>query len=71
MLAFRSEGHVDRWLDERALARGAVFSLEQLWRLATAWYADRLAPDWRRRTAAETEALFRELGLTGEFWRLQ
>ncbi len=71
MLAFRSEGHVERWLDERGLSRGAVFSLEQLWRLASAWYADRLAPDWRRRTAAEAEALFRELGLAGEFWRLQ
>ncbi len=71
MLAFRSEGHVDRWLDERSLSRGAVFSLEQLWRLAGAWYADRLAPDWRRRTAAEAEALFRALGLADEFWRLQ
>lgn len=71
MLGFRSEAHVDRWLAERGLARGAIFSLEQLWRLADAWYADRLAPDWRRRTAAEAEALFAELGLTGDFWRLQ
>ncbi len=71
MLAFRSEAHVDRWLEERRLSRGAVFSLEQLWRLAEAWYANRLAPGWRRRTAAEAEALFTELGLVGDFWRLE
>ncbi len=71
MLAFRSEEHVDRWRAQRCLPRGAVFSLEQLWQLADAWYADRLAPDWRRRTAAEAEAVFASLGLAGDFWRLQ
>jgi hypothetical protein len=30
-----------------------------------------MTPDWRRRSAAEAEALFAELGLTGDFWRLQ
>jgi hypothetical protein len=71
MLAFRSEAHVQRWLEQRGLERGAVFSLEQLWRLAGAWYADRLAPDWRRRTPEEAESLFASLGLTGDFWRLR
>ena len=71
MLGFRSEAHVDRWLEQRGLPRGAVFSLEQLWGLADAWYADRLAPDWQRRTAAEAEAVFAGLGLAGDFWRLQ
>lgn len=71
MLAFRSEAHVERWLEQRGIARGAVFSLEQAWRLADAWYANRLAPDWRRRTAGEAEALFGELGLKGTFWRLR
>ena len=71
MLAFRSEAHVDRWLEQRALERGAVLSLDQLWRLADAWYANRLARDWRRRRPDEAEALFAELGLTGDFWRLR
>ena len=70
MLAFRSEAHVDRWREQRCLPRGAVFTPEQLWQLAVAWYADRLSPDWRRRTPAEVEAVFAEAGLTGEFWRL-
>ena len=71
MLAFRSEAHVERWLEQRDLPKGAVFSLEQLWLLADAWYANRLAADWRRRTAEEAEALFAEVGLTGDFWRLR
>ena len=70
MLLFRSEEHVDRWSEARGLARGGILSLDQLWGLASAWYRDRLAPDWRRRTPHEAESVFAELGLTGEFWRL-
>jgi hypothetical protein len=70
MLLFRSEEHVDRWCAERRLPRGALFSLEQCWGLARAWYADRLSPDWRRRTPGEVQQLFDSLGLTGEFWRV-
>lgn len=71
MLAFRSEEHVDRWCETRGFSRGATLTLEQQWRLADAWYAGRLAPDWRRKTPEEAEALFTELGLTGAFWRLR
>jgi hypothetical protein len=71
MLAFRSEEHVDRWCRQRRIQRGAVFMAEQMWRLADVWYANRLSPDWRRRTAEEAEAVFEEIGLTGPFWRLR
>ncbi len=71
MLAFRSEAHVDRWLEMRGLDRGGSCSLQTLWRLADAWYATRLARSWRRRTTDEAEALFAKLGLTEEFWRLR
>lgn len=52
------------------MARGAVLSLEQTWAFAKLWYADRLSPEWRRRTPAETNEAFASLGLSGEFWRL-
>ena len=71
MLAFRSEAHVDRWCDQRGLPKGEVFSIDKLWRLADRWYSDRMSPGWRRRSTAEAEALFAEVGLRGEFWRLQ
>ncbi len=49
---------------------GAVISLSTAWALAQAWYSDRLDPAWRRRTVAEAQAVFTELGLTDPFWRL-
>ena len=70
MLAFRSEEHVERWCRSKGLARGALLTPEQQWRLADAWYADRLAPHWRRRTPQEAGAVFAGIGLTGDFWRL-
>jgi hypothetical protein len=70
MLLFRSEEHVDRWVSAGGGVRGATMSVEQQWRLAQAWYANRLTSDGRRRTAKEAQALFEEIGLTGPFWRL-
>ena len=70
MLAFRSEEHVERWCRSRRIDAGAVLSPELQWRLAEAWYSDRLTPDWRRRTPEEAEALFARLGLSSDFWRL-
>ena len=49
---------------------GAVVPLAQAWRLAQVWYADRLTPGWRRRTAAESQALLESVGLTGPAWQL-
>ena len=68
MLLFRSEEHVERWCRKWNQPRGEVFSLEQQWGLATAWYSDRLEPNWRRKTVDEARALFAELGLTSSFW---
>ena len=70
MLLFRSEEHVDRWLAQRNLQKGAVFSVEQCWQLGRIWYRDRLDDNWKRRTAEEAEAIFASLGLSGDFWRL-
>jgi len=69
MLIFRSEEHIDRWCMTWRLARGATLSVEQAWRLAHAWYRDRMSPGWRRRTVDEAHALFRSLELTSDFWR--
>ena len=71
MLLFRSEEHIDRWCAFRELPRGGTMSVEQCWRLAQAWYANKASPDWKRRSLDETEALFAEIGLFGDFWRLR
>ena len=70
MLLFRSEEHVDRWNEARGLPRGGLLSLEQVWRLADAWYRHRMEPGWRRRTPDEANALFADVGLSGSFWKL-
>jgi hypothetical protein len=51
-------------------ATGALVDLATLDELARRWYGDRLDPDWRPRTLAESQALLSSVGLTGDFWQL-
>lgn len=67
-MLFRSDEEIEDWLQRNRLARGAVLSLPRVWELAKRWYADRLSPDFRGRTADDAQAIFRQLGFTGEFW---
>ncbi len=71
MLLFRSEEHIDRWCQAHAQGRGGTMSLATGWQLGISWYGGRLRPDWRRKRPEEAEAVFSELGLTGDFWRLR
>jgi hypothetical protein len=71
MLLFRSEEHARSWRDERRFPGAATLSLETGWKLARAWYSRKLEPEWRRHSLDEAEALFADLGLTGDFWRLR
>ena len=70
MLLFRSEEMLDRWCRNWNLPRGATLSPSACWALAREWYYDRRDPKWRRRTVDEAHALFKQLGLTGDFWKL-
>jgi hypothetical protein len=65
---FCDEGCVDDWLQREGLTKGAVFSLESLWRLASDWYAGRLDRGYRRREPIAAAEYFRSVGLVGEFW---
>ena len=71
MLIFRSEEHVDDWCRFRAMPHGGTMSPQQCWRLARAWYGDKLSPDWRRKTLDEAEAMLTDIGLTDRFWSLR
>jgi hypothetical protein len=46
-------------------------SVETGWRLARAWYTGKRDGGWRRPSLEDAEALCAQLGLTGDFWRLQ
>lgn len=71
MLLFRSEEHARAWRERTRPPASTVLTLDQAARLAHAWYANKLAPDRRRHNVDEAEALFRELRLDPEYWRLR
>ena len=62
---------MDRWCARRSIPRGDVLTLAQCWALAKQWDIDRLRHDWRRKTAAEMEAIFQRVGLQGPFWSVR
>jgi hypothetical protein len=68
MLLFRSEDHLQAWLDGRE--RGATISITTLAELAAAWWGDRLDDDWRPHTRDQNQAILTRLGLSDPFWRL-
>ena len=55
---------------EEEVTAGELVDLATLAELARRWYGNRLDPDWRPRTLAESQAILDSVGLTGEFWRL-
>ncbi|HSL42358.1 MAG TPA: hypothetical protein VK897_02930 [Anaerolineales bacterium] len=69
MLFFRSEEALNDWLAVRGAARGAVFSIPQLWQLSQRWYRDRMSPDYHGRTMEQVLEIFEAEGLASEFWQ--
>ena len=70
MVFLRSEEHLERWLDANGREPGETFPATTLNELARRWWWTRLDADWRPRTAAESQAIFDELGRKGSFWQL-
>lgn len=68
MLFFRSEEAVRAWCREHKSEVRPILDLETQWRLALAWYGDRLQPDAHRPGPAEMRDIFSALGLEGPFW---
>jgi hypothetical protein len=70
MMLFRSEEEARRWSRSVARLDGEIVALDQLERLARAWYGDRLDPNWRARPTARSQEILAAAGLTGPFWSL-
>ena len=70
MLFFRSEENLTQWLESKMAARGAVLSIDQVWRLSQRWYHNRMSPDYHGRTIEQIQEIFAELGLTTKFWKI-
>jgi hypothetical protein len=56
--------------EEPAPREGESIPVTKLAELASAWWGDRLAPDWRPHTREQNQAILDSLGLTGDFWQL-
>jgi hypothetical protein len=70
MLFFRSEELLKQWLSAKHLERGAALTISKVWDLSQRWYHDRLSPGYHGRIAEGVREIFREAGLTSEFWRV-
>jgi hypothetical protein len=70
MLFFRSEETLNEWLDSKATRRGAVFTIPQLWDLSQRWYYNRMSPEYHGRSMEQVQEIFKEAGLTSEFWSI-
>jgi hypothetical protein len=70
MLFFRSEEALNEWLASHKAARGATFSLAQLWDLSQHWYHNRMSPEYHGRTMEQVQEIFKEAGLTSDFWTI-
>ncbi len=68
MLFFRSEEHVQQWCAALGSPVRPVVRIDQLWVLATTWYATRLQENSRRPQPDEMRGIFAGLGLEGDFW---
>ena len=68
MLFFRSEERVKEWCRDNGVPLRPILTLDQLGRLAVAWYWNRLTPDARRPRPDEMRRIFAGIGLEGPFW---
>lgn len=68
MLFFRSEERVREWCTAGGVPVRPLVTIDQLWALATTWYASRLQEDARRPKPEEMRAILGGIGLHGDFW---
>jgi hypothetical protein len=68
MLFFRSEDRVRAWCAERGVTPRPLVTMDQLWKMATTWYSNRLQEDSRRPKADEIRGIFAAIGLDDPFW---
>ena len=67
MLLFRSEEHLDEWIDA-GNPRGETMTVAQQWALARVWFQGRDLLSWRRRSPQEAQEVLLSVGLDSDFW---
>ena len=67
---FRAPADVEAWCTRHRRPRGAVLTLPQIEDLGRRWYGRHFDEDWVKWTPAEAQAVFDQVGLTGDHWRV-
>mgnify|MGYP000567762513 CR=1 FL=1 len=67
-LFFASPDAEPEWIDRTRLPAGRIVPLAQAWQLAQALYADGSRPEAHLRHRADSDAMFRSVGLTDPFF---
>jgi hypothetical protein len=70
ILFFSSEARIEEWCARHGRPKGQVLDMPKALALAERWFGDYASPDWTRKTPEQANAIFTELALTPEFWRL-
>lgn len=70
MLLFKDEQQVSEWSERRRIARGDVQPVTKVLELAKRWYGEHLRPDWQKKSIADAQNIFDELGLDHPIWSL-
>lgn len=70
MLFFASSEHLRQWRASRPDARGAELSIETVLKLSGPLYEGKMRQGFSRPSRDRLIQLFRDLNLTGEFWKI-
>jgi len=68
MLLFQSEEWIDKWCKRKDLKHGEVLTLQQVWELSKLWYDNRLSLEYHGRSIEQVAEIFKQAGLTSQFW---
>ncbi|KAE8154521.1 hypothetical protein BDV25DRAFT_126412 [Aspergillus avenaceus] len=66
---FATKQEALEWPVKYGFYSGEIMTLKTLWLLSKAWYHDKHTYEYDRKTSAEVEDLFNELGMTSGFWK--
>lgn len=70
VLPFRNDEDVDRWCEAHGQTKGEVVPIRRVAHLARLWYHKHTSKTWRKWNVVQAQEIFRTVGLTSEFWKL-
>ena len=70
ILFFSSAARIDKWCADHGQPKGSVLTMAEIVALADRWFGDYGSPEWQRKTPAQAERIFTDLGLDRTFWTI-